>query len=298
MHWTALGLASKIAGSGLALLFMLLTASRAPAAEEPTETTSDQDAEPADEEEEAEASAEEDSESDASEGDRTAEADESEAEADDDSDASAEKTGSYQHDGLYLRLALGVSYFSDAVESEPWAVYFNGVAKGTLVGTGWAGHVAAGYTVVRGLVLGGAFVIHYIPSVEADNAVISPTPFGDIHPSVTFESATLSLIGPFVDYYPNSGSGLHLLACAGYGILSLNKGVAMVPSSTENLGDQAGTGFAVMIGAGFDIWIGKELSLGIVAEVMGGVGSGDDASGTNWDHLVFTPAVLIDATYN
>jgi len=197
--------------------------------------------------------------------------------------------------GLYVRLAAGASYFSDAVESDPIAPF--GQLSGTLKGGAISAEAAVGGTIFPGLVVGGALFVHYLPGPSTTNASASggllSAPVGDID----FDPTTLTVIGPFVDYYFLPGSGLHAQASVGYGILSLGQGNER-GSGVLAVHDQKGSGVSAVIGGGYEWWVSDSWGIGVLGQLMMGWGSGDDTTNHTWKHQLLIPGILVSATMN
>src|SRR5215471_12027194 len=72
-----------------------------------------------------------------------------------------------QHHGLYVRVAGGASYFSDAVESDP--IPLAGTIDGTLKGGAFSAQFAVGGSILPGMVVGGALFFNHMPAPSATN---------------------------------------------------------------------------------------------------------------------------------
>jgi hypothetical protein len=196
------------------------------------------------------------------------------------------------HDKLYLRFAAGLAHYSDAVESEPLPVL--GVATGTIKGIAPAFDLAAGYTLIPGLVVGGGLYYHLIPSPVASNAHSN---LGNFPEDIEFGTTTLVLIGPFADYYFDPRSGFHVEASIAYGIQSLGEGRGS-NTNQQYVQEQSGGGVALMAGIGYEWWVSDGWSLGALGRITAGWGSGSDRQGYEWNHNVLVPALLVSATMN
>jgi hypothetical protein len=196
------------------------------------------------------------------------------------------------HDGLYLRLSAGLSYFSDAVESEALPLF--GVVSGTIKGAAPTLELAAGYTVARGLVVGGALHLNFILSPITSNG---HTDLGNLPEDVNFASTSLVLFGPFVDYYFNPATGWHVQGSITYGVLSLGEGRGST-TDRQYVQEQSGSGGAFMAGVGYDFWVSDGWSAGVLGRLTAGVGSGKDMQDHEWTHHVVIPALLLSATMN
>lgn len=183
------------------------------------------------------------------------------------------KHGEYLHDGFYFRLGLGPGYLAGTIKDNPEA---------TVGAVGLGLDLALGGTPLPGLVVGGGIY---------GNSVSSPTlTRGDT--SAQLASATASMLGAFADWYPDPTAGLHVMGAIGFGgaIYQANAGGT----------DIKGSGFAAMLGGGYEWWIGKQWSLGAIARVMATVPSVSPAmdSSTSWGSLEIAPAILAGITYH
>jgi hypothetical protein len=207
----------------------------------------------------------------------------------------AEAQAQQLHHGLYVRVAGGGSYFSDAVESDPLPLV--GTVDGTLQGGSFGAQLGIGGSIAPGLVLGGMIFFNHMPGLSTTNAKaqgpLGTTPITD----VDFDPTTLTVFGPFVDYYFDPRSGLHAQAAFGYGLLSLGQGSDR-GTGIRRVQDQSGSGFAAMIGGGYEWWVSSSWGLGVLGQLMFGVGSGEDSTGHTWRHRVLVPGLFVTATMN
>jgi hypothetical protein len=202
----------------------------------------------------------------------------------------------HYHDKFYLRLAGGLSYFSDAVESEPITSPLRlGRVTGTIKGVAPAAELAAGYAVLPGLIVGGGLYFHWILSPSTDNGNLEAV--GDVPETVNFAGTTLALLGPFVDYYFDPAAGFHVQGSIAYGILSLGEGRG-ANTDRAYVQEQSGGGLALMAGVGYELWVSGGWSVGALGRLTAGWGSGDDKNGYAWKHTILVPALLFSATMN
>jgi hypothetical protein len=197
--------------------------------------------------------------------------------------ASPRRPGAREHDGLYLRGALGFSAYQDRFQSD--------TLDGMITGIGTASEFAVGGTVSRGLVLGGGI---YSTSVLAwallpeDRNVPLPA---ELEPT----SANFSLIGPFVDYYFDPRRGFHLQGALGFAALT---GLRFDQGGRMDT-DYAAFGGGLMVGLGHEWWVGDEWSLGVLGRMTVAYVRGDDDQDVGWGHFVSTfPSVLATITYH
>jgi hypothetical protein len=215
-------------------------------------------------------------------------------------DVSAQ-TKSGHHEGLYVRIGGGASYFVDSVESEPYEIMpgFVGNAKGTVKGVSPAFELAIGHAIMPGLILGGGIYGHLIPSPSASGVEVNMGATYKL--DIDFASSSMILLGPFVDYYVGPDSGFHVQGSLGLGILSLGEGTVagtVVGYSIQPTPSQKGYGLAGMLGAGYEWRLAGAWSIGVLGRILAGRGSGDDVTGVNWTHTVFVPGLLATVTMN
>jgi len=121
--------------------------------------------------------------------------------------------------------------------------------------------LAIGGTPVPGFVVGGNFAFQ-----EAFKPHFTETlGEGETHTNTVF-----TLLGPFIDWFPDPRGGFHLGATFGYAY------VAVVDQSglADNTLRENGIGGAVR--AGFDLWVSNQWALGLLGQFVGGqVWSGD-----------------------
>jgi hypothetical protein len=155
----------------------------------------------------------------------------------------APQYGDHLHNGFYLRGGIGASFISGTVSNADARADFSGDIRGA----GMAFDLAIGGTPVPGLVLG--FGI-----------------YGNLTPVPTLESLgetgeLVSVVeGPMIDVYPTPTKGIHLQAAAGVGLVHWSRGagsIVQVPGVAYT-----GGGFGMMLGAGYQGWIGRQWSLG------------------------------------
>jgi hypothetical protein len=53
-----------------------------------------------------------------------------------------------------------------------------------------------------------------------------------------------------------------------------------------------------MVGVGYEWWVTRTWSVGLLARVVYGSTTGDGPRGVQWSHSTFVPAVLLGATYH
>jgi hypothetical protein len=155
------------------------------------------------------------------------------------------KVGVRLHDGLYLRMSIGMGpgrgkYTETLTGFVPDEYKFSGL--GAML------DVMLGGSPIPGWVLGGAFVGHTIinPKVKLNNTDVS-----NVSRSYAYN---LSTFGLFTSVYPDPAAGLNFHALVGLGTLSVKTGdVTVTP-------EPAGPSF--MGGVGYEFWIADQWSMG------------------------------------
>jgi hypothetical protein len=194
-------------------------------------------------------------------------------EPDADAAPSLAKVGIRTHDGFYMRLAMGPSYFN--------ATWKGGSQDATVTGVGAGLELAFGGTPVSGLVIGGGISSSYVSSPTISYA----------GQSADSGSASLTLAGPFFDWYPSATQGFHLQGSAG---------VAYASYADKSGGNSvSGTGFGMTAGIGYEVWVGEQWSFGGILRLQYATPSiKADGMTTSVDTSTVVPALLIGATYH
>lgn len=146
-----------------------------------------------------------------------------------------------RHDGFYFRWAGGLAYLSDSIDSS-WA------GDAQLRGFGVGGELLFGGTPAKGLVLGGG---SHAVSVASPSLTIQGAD------ADAPETAVLSLLGGFVDYYFDESRGWHAQVFLGFAGLSADNSK---PSETPY-------GFGLGAGVGHEWWTSAQWSVGVLARV-------------------------------
>lgn len=190
--------------------------------------------------------------------------------------------GTHWHDGFYLRLGTGFGSYSEAIRQ-------SGEDKQTTVsGIASAGEFALGGAVRPGLIVGGG--IWGSTVLASSRTIRGNTPPGE----VVDGRGDFQIVGPFFDYYPDPAGGLHMQG--GFGIANV-RGVSVDSVNFDK--DSISVGAGLMFGIGYDWWVSKEWSIGILGRLAVGVTGQEDKAGVRWYHAVGgTPSVLFTGTYN
>jgi hypothetical protein len=112
----------------------------------------------------------------------------------------------------------------------------------------------------------------------------------------------LSTIGPFVDYYFMPDQGFHAQAGFAFAVAPLKLSNGLVDSKITP------TGWAAMLGTGWESWVGEQWGIGVLARVQYSRlhaseatiegGNADQTVDLDLTEHVIVPAVLFTATYH
>lgn len=197
------------------------------------------------------------------------------ARPDDDAGEPARKPkGIETHDGFYLRLGVGAGHIASTVSDSPEAKVSD---------WGVAAELAMGGTPFPGFVVGGG-----IYGVSMSKPTLTQG-----SQTLQLDTVTLSMIGPFVDWYPSPKGGFHVQASVG--------ATRLVYSAQPGIISGSGTGAGVMGGVGYEAFVSEQWSLGVVARVQwAGPSLTVDTTGgsKSWGTSNFAPAILFVGTYH
>ncbi len=160
-----------------------------------------------------------------------------------------------RHDGFYFRVSVGGARMVSTLDVDrPIA------NETTLTGGALSLDLAFGGTPADGFVIGGAIFTDTFFSPRSDDLVPSE--------EARFDSYGVSLLGPFASLYPDARDGLHFVGAFGLG--NVSSGNACIDDrcgdgGTNVLRDQVSVGFGMLLGVGYDFWIGEQWSLGVLA---------------------------------
>ena len=193
------------------------------------------------------------------------------------SEEEREKRGERLHDGFYFRFALGAGFFSGSLNTEP---------QTKITGPQLAVDLAFGGTPVPGLVIGGGIYGSGGPVTWDASGITNKV-----------DGATFSTIGPFVDWYPNPRDGWHLTGMLGLSRFVFPRGTQFNTQNTVS--DTSDVGGALMIGGGYEFWIGRQWSLGLLGRLQVAAASVDNLGNGGTSRITaFEPALLGNVTYH
>ncbi len=162
-------------------------------------------------------------------------------------------------DGFYVQLTTGFSlpHFAITADNSNGSSLDHYVDSEHGLATG--GSLLLGVPLRPGLVLGlgGIFTLFSTDHPE-------PTKNGQTYGQVDVKQPlfqSLSMVGPFVDFYPSSALGWHAQALVGYARI----GYAEITANPFFDADPSGIG--LMVGVGDDWWISEHWSVGLLARV-------------------------------
>ncbi len=196
----------------------------------------------------------------------------------------------HRHDGFYLRFASGFGAYDERLSSDDDAP--GGKIEGRNRGSVSVGELAIGGTIADGWVLGGGiYTADLLASTYRSAGDTTLLPPSELDPGLR----SLGLFGPFVDYYPNPSGGFHFQAALGLATLTPR----VFGSSATEQSEYLALGGGLMLGAGYEVWVDDEWSLGILSRTTAvGLGGTDDAD-VGWAHFVITsPSLLVTLTYH
>ncbi len=181
------------------------------------------------------------------------------------------KPGYQTHDGGYVRLGIGGGgIFSTIKDTTDASVSAGGVAL----------ELAFGGTPFPGFVVGGG--------IYGVSTTAKPT-LSQGGKTVEIDRATVSMLGLFVDWYPNPKDGWHVEGAVG-------------PTAVSFTGTNAlsGTGFGAMLGGGYEWFVSDNWSLGILGRLQLATPSlaFSSAPSTPYKSTSWVPALMFGATYH
>ena len=197
--------------------------------------------------------------------------------------------GARVHDGFYLRIGSGFGVFDERLASDDLPSGSSIKARNRGIAT--TSDIAIGGTIAPGWVIGGGiYTVDLIAStLRSSGASLTEIPT-ELDPGLRKSS----LIGPFVDWYPNVRGGFH--AQAALGLATLTPRLFGHPATDDS--EYLAVGGGLLIGAGYEWWVADEWSIGVLTQFGARFLSGDD-DGVTWSHVVTTsPNLSVTLTYH
>jgi hypothetical protein len=199
-------------------------------------------------------------------------------------EAPAPLDGARAHDGFYLRVANGFGAFDERLSSRDDASV-SGRGRGIVT----LAELALGGTIAPGWVVGGGIYAADLLAGEFRREGAAPPP--ELDPGLR----SVALIGPFVDVYLDPRRGLHLQGALG--LASLTPRVFGHPATEQS--EYLALGGGLMLGAGYDVWIADEWSLGVLARSTVSIIQGESDDEARFQHVVVTsPGLLVSLTFH
>jgi hypothetical protein len=185
------------------------------------------------------------------------------------------------HDGFYLRLGLGGGSMGTSASFDPDDGSTFETSGGCL-----AFDIAVGGTPVPGFVIGGDYAFQEAFKPHFKVRTSSRSAEGDGNTNTVF-----GLLGVFTDWFPNPRGGFHLGGTLGFAVLS----VADENGNLDNSRSENGFGGALRIG--YDAWVSRDWSLGVLGQFVGGRVGSDTSNSVSERDSVATFSVLFTALY-
>ncbi len=182
----------------------------------------------------------------------------------------------HYHDGFYLRLGLGMGYFTTSVTVDPAPAVTRDVK---ITGLAIVGEFLLGGTPAPGFVIGGGSMGASVPSakLEVDGQQVD----------TASDNVALSMLGIFMDVYPDPSAGLHIQGMVGFAQLS---------SNDDNNSDDNPTGLGLALGIGNEWWVGEQWGIGVMGRLMYANTNLDLNNSITGKYSTLVPGLLFTAT--
>lgn len=181
--------------------------------------------------------------------------------------------GAKLHDGFYFRAGLGMAGLIGTYGVEEGGTVGSDIdASGLAVAT----ELAFGGSPTPGLAIGGGIYSSTVPTTTHSQDGFE----------VDGETSAFTLIGGFIDAYPDPKQGFHIQGAIGLGAASSG---GYDSGSTD---DVAGFGWGLMGGLGYEAFVSNQWSIGAVARVLYINASMEPSDSTAGNFNVNTSAVL------
>jgi hypothetical protein len=183
--------------------------------------------------------------------------------------------GAYVHDGVFLRAGVGPGLFQAWSGRSADERTFNG---GTV-----SIDAAVGGSPVRGFVIGAEYQTERVFSLSSTDSVVNGN-----EPDLSGTRFSTNSLAIFLDGYPDPTDGLHILGSIGVGWLDVAPGNTPSP-----------TGLLLSAGAGYEWFVGPNVSLGVLLRGnLGVLGVNETGSASTTSVVTFVPSLLAVFTYN
>jgi hypothetical protein len=203
--------------------------------------------------------------------------------------------GVREHDGFYARFGLGTSGYTDTLVSEDFVPAGSPAgtpeqkSEGVLTGFATVSEVSLGGTVARGFVVGLGFW-----SASALTLTYTETEEGPPPPEEFVRPENFALAGPFFDWFFNAKKGLHWQLGLGFAVLH-----GLNPDTPRLRDRDTAIGGGLMLGLGYDWFVSRQWSIGVLGRFTAGVVTEEDDAGVRWTHIpVAFPSTLFTAVYH
>ena len=193
--------------------------------------------------------------------------------------------GARTHDGFYFRVANGFGALDERLSSVDDSSRVAGRNRGIVN----LAELAFGGTVAPGWVVGGGiYAADLLASTFRGQG--NPTP-SELDPGLR----NLGLLAPFVDVYLNPRGGFHVQGALGLATLTPRVFGHAATEQSEYLA----LGVGLMLGAGYEVWVSDEWSLGVLSRTTLSVLEGSDGQDELFRHVVVTsPGLLVSLTFH
>lgn len=167
----------------------------------------------------------------------------------------------------------------------------NDGTEGKASGFAGATEVALGATITSGLAVGLGLYTNIVPAASAETDLSGE--------DYAFDESQLAMLAAFADYYLFEKSGLHFQG--GVGLATFVMGTGRVDDemrSAPTASAHTGLGTGVMLGAGYEAWVGQQWSMGVLGRMTRGFTGGNDSRWVHWEHDTIGWALLLSITNN
>lgn len=210
-------------------------------------------------------------------------------------------TGAYEHDGFYLRVGLGVGYmaFDYSRDDREGGVPVAGSAADAAT----AFEFAIGGSVAPGFVLAGIISASGINAPESEDATINGVPIASASRPEELGNTTYGLIGVMGDWYIDPKQGFHVQGALGIAGVAFAEESGRLhdvtvddePRVVRATGKHDAGGFGVMVGAGYEFWVGSQVGIGPLLRFDYGSAQSEKK---DWQHNAWALSLLATLTYH